>query len=255
MASIHSCHSTSPPTEERRRTMKFYTLAAFLLGVGHSEAFLTTTKSVGGSNIRLFASTIDETRTSPKEALLGLLGRKSSADTARDPVLADPITKEALTVEVPGTLLGGVSSQRIKYNLKSSNNTYSGSSDTFLNLLVTEDDSEKDKSSSQPLLNQAVKSFAPFIPPPLRSALATAGAPMGTSYVPMRDLFTSPAVSFAYERGWRQGFASSRLPWARYRISNGKGLLCSCRGCFEFECCGRHELCHRSLHSKVCRGR
>ena len=33
-------------------------------------------------------------------------------------------------------------------------------------------------------------------------------------YVPMRDLFTSPAVSFAYERGWRQGFAQAGFPGA-----------------------------------------
>ena len=28
----------------------------------------------------------------------------------------------------------------------------------------------------------------------------------------MRDLFTSPSVSFAYERGWRQGFAAAGFP-------------------------------------------
>jgi hypothetical protein len=28
----------------------------------------------------------------------------------------------------------------------------------------------------------------------------------------MRDLFTSPAVSYAYERGWRQGFAQAGFP-------------------------------------------
>ena len=27
-----------------------------------------------------------------------------------------------------------------------------------------------------------------------------------------RDLFTSPAVSFAYERGWRQGFTQAGFP-------------------------------------------
>jgi hypothetical protein len=30
----------------------------------------------------------------------------------------------------------------------------------------------------------------------------------------MRDLFTSPSVSFAYERGWRQGFAAAGFPGA-----------------------------------------
>merc|ERR1712086_156462 len=29
-----------------------------------------------------------------------------------------------------------------------------------------------------------------------------------------RDLFTSPQVSFAYERGWRQGFAAAGFPGA-----------------------------------------
>jgi len=192
--------------------MKCYSIAAFLLTASHSEALVAPTTTVGGRNTKLFASTIDDTQTNPKEALLELLGRTSS-DTARDPVLADPVTKESLIVEVPGTLFGGIPSQRVKYNLKSSNNTYQGSSDTFLNLLVT-NDTPNDSDTSQPLLNQAVKSFAPFIPPPLRSALATAGAPMGAAYVPMRDLFTSPAVSFAYERGWRQGFASAGFPGA-----------------------------------------
>jgi ubiquinone/menaquinone biosynthesis C-methylase UbiE len=42
--------------------------------------------------------------------------------------------------------------------------------------------------------------------------MATAGLPMGDDYVPMRDLFTSPAVSFAYERGWRQGFNRAGFP-------------------------------------------
>lgn len=31
-------------------------------------------------------------------------------------------------------------------------------------------------------------------------------------YVPMQDLFTSPLVSYAYERGWRQGFAAAGFP-------------------------------------------
>jgi ubiquinone/menaquinone biosynthesis C-methylase UbiE len=32
------------------------------------------------------------------------------------------------------------------------------------------------------------------------------------TYIPMRDLFTNPLVSFAYERGWRQGFAAAGFP-------------------------------------------
>merc|ERR1712157_305402 len=37
-------------------------------------------------------------------------------------------------------------------------------------------------------------------------------ATFSEDYIPMRDLFTSPAVSFAYERGWRQGFAAAGFP-------------------------------------------
>jgi ubiquinone/menaquinone biosynthesis C-methylase UbiE len=205
--------------EEEQKTMKIHCLATLLLAVAHSEAFLSSSKAAVGSKLFSGAS-IDEAQTTsnPKEALLELLGRTSES-VVRDPVLADPITKEALVIEVPGTLLGGTSSssrQRVKYQLTSSDNTYQGTSDTFLDLLVQEDDNESQENgnatSTSALLNQAAKSIAPFIPPPIRSALATAGAPMGTSYVPMRDLFTSPAVSFAYERGWRQGFASAGFP-------------------------------------------
>lgn len=35
---------------------------------------------------------------------------------------------------------------------------------------------------------------------------------VGDDYVPMRDLFTSPTVSYAYERGWRQGFRQAGFP-------------------------------------------
>jgi ubiquinone/menaquinone biosynthesis C-methylase UbiE len=42
--------------------------------------------------------------------------------------------------------------------------------------------------------------------------MSSAGLPIGEDYIPMRDLFTSPAVSFAYERGWRQGFAQAGFP-------------------------------------------
>lgn len=189
--------------------MKLFCLSTLLLTLGHSEAFLPSPSksTIGGGNSRLY-STVEEETTNPKEALLQLLGRTDSLQ--RDPVLADPITKEPLIVERPGTLLGGNPSRRVKYTLKSTNNTFTGSSDTFLNLLIQPDNDDDD--SDSPILDQAIKSFTPFIPPPIRSALATAGAPMGSSYVPMRDLFTSPAVSFAYERGWRQGFAAAGFP-------------------------------------------
>mmetsp|Transcript_10388 Transcript_10388/g.18887 ORF Transcript_10388/g.18887 Transcript_10388/m.18887 type:complete len:395 (-) Transcript_10388:91-1275(-) len=191
-----------------RLTMKIYPSAALLLAVlvTPSRAFLTPTgKAVSGTSTRLFSTTIEQ---DPKVALLELLGRTDKI--ASDKVLADPITKEALVVEVPGTLLGGVPSPRRKYSLKSSTDAYSGSSDTFLDLLVTKDDNTSDESNgtSQPLLDQVVKSLTPWIPPPIRSLLSRTSS----SYVPMRDLFTSPAVSFAYERGWRQGFAAAGFP-------------------------------------------
>ena len=59
-----------------------------------------------------------------------------------------------------------------------------------------------------------MNSFRVFIPPPLRNVLAITGVLPGGNYIPMRDLFTSPQVSFAYERGWRQGFAAAGFPGA-----------------------------------------
>ena len=38
------------------------------------------------------------------------------------------------------------------------------------------------------------------------------GVPVGDDFIPMRDLFRSRAVSFAYERGWRQNFAAAGFP-------------------------------------------
>ena len=192
--------------------MKIYPSTVLLLAVTPSRAFLAPTGKArvgrgAPATTRLFSTTIEQ---DPKAALLELLGRTDNI--ASDKVLADPITKEALVVEVPGTLLGGVSSRRRKYSLKSSTDTYSGASDTFLDLLVTENKNTLDESDggSQPLLDRAVKSLSPLIPPPLRSMLSGTSS----SYVPMRDLFTSPAVSFAYERGWRQGFAAAGFPGA-----------------------------------------
>jgi hypothetical protein len=193
--------------------MKLSTTKVLLFCVSISDAFLPPSKTSQSSATNVYSSAVDDARTMQKEALLELLGR--TRDGRVDPVLADPETKEPLLVSVPGTLLGGQGSPpRVTYTLKSSTNTYGGSSDTFLNLLEPSipTTTEKNKENSESFVNLAVKSLAPFIPPPLRSALATAGADMGSDYVPMRDLFTSPAVSFAYERGWRQGFAQAGFP-------------------------------------------
>jgi ubiquinone/menaquinone biosynthesis C-methylase UbiE len=138
-----------------------------------------------------------------------------------DPVLCDPITKEGLVItsQSSGPWLGtdddGFGRRRTAYRLRSPSHTYEGASDTFLNLLEPVDEggsSEGAATTPRDLVDRVVRTAAPFVPPPLRSALATAGLPVGADYVPMRDLFTSPSVSFAYERGWRQNFAAAGFP-------------------------------------------
>jgi ubiquinone/menaquinone biosynthesis C-methylase UbiE len=149
-----------------------------------------------------------------KAKLLGLL----RVLPAEEPVLCDPITKEGLVVTAQSSpWLGSDGLRKTSFTLKSASNTYAGSSDAFLNLLEPVDTKSSSTSSSGKegttlLLDRLIKSATPFVPPPLRSALATAGLPMGSEYVPMRDLFTSPSVSFAYERGWRQNFATAGFP-------------------------------------------
>ena len=71
---------------------------------------------------------------------------------------------------------------------------------------------ERDETNSVSMsaLNVAFKQALPYIPPPLRGPLASLTG--SEEFIPMRDLFTSPAVSYAYERGWRQGFASAGFP-------------------------------------------
>lgn len=150
-----------------------------------------------------------------KEKLFGLIGNKGYVET----VLADPDTKQPVRVVTSGVWLGGESgAQKTKINLIAGNTTYRGSADTYLNLLeavgtrVEEDQIRNDDSQQNALMKETAKRLLPFIPPPLRSPLATAGFPVGEDYIPMRDLFTSPTVSFAYERGWRQGFQRAGFP-------------------------------------------
>lgn len=146
----------------------------------------------------------DEQRSAGKEELLALLGGKGRVD----PVLADPITKEPIHISFQGPLLGDT---RSGLDIRSSTNRYAGSSSTYINLLnpIQEDSSSPQKLSLQQNL---VRQLTPFLPPPLRSALAFTG--VDSDYIPMRDLFTSPSVSFAYERGWRQGFNQAGFPGA-----------------------------------------
>jgi ubiquinone/menaquinone biosynthesis C-methylase UbiE len=141
-----------------------------------------------------------------KELLNILLGNRKP-----DPILADPITKEPVTIEWQGPLL---SDGRTELEIRSSTHRYAGSTTTYLNLLTPIDENiteDKDWTSPSSAIAQLLsRQLAPFIPPPLRSAIAMTG--FDSEYIPMRDLFTSPSVSFAYERGWRQGFGQAGFP-------------------------------------------
>lgn len=151
-----------------------------------------------------------------KKKLLGIIRPRTTP--VEDPVLADPLTKERLEIAVATpspTILGGVQTRRkgVKYVLQSTTNEYEGSSDRFLNLLepvVVSDQRNSKESSSSSFTDSLLRSATPLIPPPFRAAFANAG--IGSDYIPMRDLFTSPAVSFAYERGWRQNFRTAGFP-------------------------------------------
>jgi hypothetical protein len=140
-----------------------------------------------------------------KRKLLGLLGPK----TFKDPVLADPITKEAIEITATNVMLGsGSVPSSIPFKIQSPSNSFRGSSDTYLDLLEPVDDSSSenaDGSKSSPMAT-ILRQVIPYIPPPLRGALSSSD----NEVIPMRDLFTSPAVSFAYERGWRQNFNTGR---------------------------------------------
>lgn len=157
-----------------------------------------------------------------KQALLGRLGGTSSAGSENgnqvfDPVLVDPDTKESLSLSFKGPILGNSPRSGVNVALRASANSdrvFEGRTNTYINLLepassTTTSDDEKTSVSSSPILS----SLLTFVPPPLRSVIATATG-SDVEYVPMRDLFTSPSVSFAYERGWRQGFAAAGFPGA-----------------------------------------
>ena len=176
-----------------------------------------------------------------KRALLGRLGGPSlpvegtaedgtSATNnfvgAFDPVLADPLTKDPLGISVRGPILGNSPrSSGLRVSLRSSadpDRIFAGRTNTYINLLEpttvssssapSSDDAATAETASSPILS----SLLTFAPPPVRSIIANTAnnANPDLEYVPMRDLFTSPSVSFAYERGWRQGFAAAGFPGA-----------------------------------------
>ena len=174
-----------------------------LLAASTTQAFVHP-KTSQRSSFQLLSTKTDEELQMQKKKLFDLIGKKSSID----PVLVDPITKESIEITAPGVLLGGESRRRsVQYRIESPSNRFRGSSDTFIDLLEPAVET-KPSSSSSPLRNVLQQAF-PVVPFFLRQPLA---ALTDGEYIPMRDLFTSPAVSFAYERGWRQGFAPAGFP-------------------------------------------
>lgn len=116
-----------------------------------------------------------------KLELLELIGTQGY----EEPILADPDTKEPLTVVKSGFLTGGTRSRGQRIDLQSKSNKFRGTSDTYLNLLepvvVSRPDTET-KGNLDLLFSQAARRIVPFIPPPLRSPLAAAGFPVGEDY-------------------------------------------------------------------------
>ena len=148
-----------------------------------------------------------------KQALLGKIGSQSNNDVAYDPLLVDPITKEPLSLSFKGPIIG--SNTGVRLTLTSANDServFEGRSDSYINLLepICDVDEEKSSVSTSPILS----SLLTLTPPPIRSLIANVSSNSDLEYIPMRDLFTSPSVSYAYERGWRQGFAAAGFPGA-----------------------------------------
>ena len=208
---------------------------------------MTTATSPAEAEAEAAAPSLEQRREEEKRKLLGMIGssRRSTSKGSQDeedtipydPVLADPTTKEPLRIVRSGGAFGGSgvlfgddysssssssanTSKGVKVELRSSadaETTYSGRTDQYYNLLeASEDEGDSDandgeSSSSSSINSRIVTAVTPLIPPPLRFALKATGL-AEDDYVPMRDLFTNPSVSFAYERGWRQGFAAAGFP-------------------------------------------
>lgn len=197
----------------------YFSAYGVLLIIQSSTAFAPTAPA-SSRHAPVYAMMPDDSaRMAQKQALLGILGRRpSQKEGMLDPVLADPFTKEAIRINAKGVMLGGSRRSSILYEICSSTNVYEGSSDTYINLL--EPKKVSDNQSTETILTSTLKRLTPLVPPPLRAAMASAVG--GDEYIPMRDLFTSPAVSFAYERGWRQGFAQAGFPGPDVEFSMAK---------------------------------
>jgi len=203
-------------------TIAYYSTGtnAFVTSPSSSSTTTTTTTRLHST---VNTDTAEEIRIKRKQELLGLLGsttKQSNNKSIVDPVLADPISKLPLKVETMGAMLAGDTSPGVKVSFTTEDGTdvFMGRTNTFYNLLEPQQQQQQTSSSSSPSKKSnpalSLDTLRVFIPPPLRSAMATAGVLQSDDYVPMRDLFTSPSVSFAYERGWRQGFAQAGFPGA-----------------------------------------
>jgi ubiquinone/menaquinone biosynthesis C-methylase UbiE len=182
------------------------------------------------------SATTDERRIAAKRRLLETLSVQQQQETSSSypTIFIDRLTKEPLRIErqrggsssssslfLTGDRLGGSpAASRSKILLRSPDNTYVGYSDSYLDLLepyeeeadeATKENIDGSKNAAvwaQQTTRRVTQALTPWLPPPLRSVWST----VDTEYLPMRDLFTNPAVSFAYERGWRQGFAQAGFP-------------------------------------------
>lgn len=208
--------------------MKPYELFIWgILSANHAASFSVSGRPKSALQLPLFATTTDSTtedldavasqkekRDAVKRQLLQALG--ASTNEMIEPIFVDPISKEPLTVYRTQSFLSGDTKTRSSLRLESpSNRTFIGSTDTFINLLHPVEST----TTTTPKKTTLLQAITPFIPPPLRSAVATFRQNASSdndndddAYVPMRDLFTSPAVSYAYERGWRQNFAAAGFP-------------------------------------------
>ena len=208
--------------------MKYTTIsaAAVALGISHNTINAFTALQITTLQKVHHAATLDDVAISEsedevtddskelkrqqlKQALLGRLG-DTNTESIYDPVLCDPFTQESLSLSsIKGPILGGARSGGVRLSLTSeSGDTFEGRTNTYINLLEPASAISEEKTTTSPILS----SILTFTPPPLRSIIASNLDDV--EYVPMRDLFTSPSVSFAYERGWRQGFAAAGFPGA-----------------------------------------
>ena len=190
--------------------------------VGTVRAAATLSEEVGADNTAVTEKELERQRL--KRALLGRLGGPPTDDSGDsgvyDSVLADPTNKEPLRISFRGPILGGSTSRsgiRLRLSADSDDSrVFEGRTNTYINLLepasAEPSDADEEKKSSvfsSPILS----SLLTLTPPPLRSVISNA-TNSDIEYIPMRDLFTSPTVSFAYERGWRQGFSAAGFPGA-----------------------------------------